>query len=321
MRIVLWLSFMVLVARPAHATFSIVAIDPASGDIGVAVGAYAFAASERVPFGQGGVGAIATQANNNVGYHMRSLELLRSGLTAPQVLEKLLAEDMFPGKEARQVALVDAKGHIAVYQGPNTPGPRANRQRATYAVIGNNLIGEHVVDAMGVAFENSTGELAERLYAALKGGELAGGDGDPLQAAAILVFRAGQFDNNDRWVAIRVDSHSDPIHEMRRLLDLQLARNYVGTRNYLVRSGKFAEALQAAQKAASYDPLIADAHLHLGFLSYLGSSHDQAAQAFVRARQLNPDFKKTFEAILGNAQFAGYRRIRDDAAFLNRVMN
>jgi uncharacterized Ntn-hydrolase superfamily protein len=320
MRIALPLLVLLVVARPASATFSIVAIDPATGDIGVAVGAYAFAASERVPFGQGGVGAIATQGNNNVGYHMRSLELLRSGLTAQQTLEKLLAEDTFPGKEARQVALLDAKGNIAVYQGVNTPAPRANRQRPTYAVIGNNLLGPHVVDAMGMAFENSTGELAERLYAALKGGELAGGDGDPLQAAAILVFRANQFDNNDRWVAVRVDSHSDPVHEMRRLLDLQLARNYAGARNYFLRSGKLADALAAAEKAAAYEPIVADHHLHLGFLAYLAGGEERAVQAFARARQLNPEFSKTWETVLANAQFARYRPVRDDAAFVSRIL-
>lgn len=321
MRIAVWLSCALFISSPAYATFSIVAIDPATGDIGVAVGAYAFAASERVPFGQGGVGTIATQGNNNVGYHMRSLELLRSGLTAQQVLERLLAEDTFPGKEARQVALLDAKGNIAVYQGPNTPQPRGNRQRQTYAVIGNNLIGPHVVDAMGIAFENSTGELAERLYAALQAAERAGGDGEPPQAAAILVFRAQQFDNNDRWVAIRVDSHSDPIHELRRLLDLQLARNYQGTRNYLVRSGKIAEALLAAEKAARYEPVVADHHLHLGFLSYLAGGRDRALEAFTKARQLNPNFKRTWDAVLANAQFSGYQRVRDDQAFVTSVMN
>ena len=320
MRIALWLLLAVLVARPAQATFSIVAIDPATGELGVALGSMAFGASERVPFGQGGVGAIATQSNNNVGYQMRSLELLKSGLTAQQVLEKLLAEDMFPGKEGRQFALIDAKGNIAVHMGANTAQPRGVRQRPTYAVIGNNLLGGHVVDAVGVAFENSTGELAERLYAAVRAGELAGGDREALQSAAILVFRANQFDNNDRYVWVRVDHGSDPVYELRRLLSLQLARNYSGARNYLLRSGKPAEALKAAEKAAEYEPIVADNHLHLGFLSYLAGGHDRAVQAFARARQLNPDFKKTWEAVLANAQFSAYGRVRDDAEFVGRVM-
>jgi uncharacterized Ntn-hydrolase superfamily protein len=308
-------------AHPAYATFSIVAFDPATGEVGVAVGAYAFAASERVPFGQGGVGAIATQGNNNVGYHMRSLELLRSGLSARQVLDKLLAEDTFPGKDARQVAIVDAKGNIAIYQGASVPQPRGNREGQTYAVIGNNLIAPHVVEAMGMAFESAPGELAERLLVALKAGELAGGDGEPPQAAAILVFRANQFDNNDRYVAVRVDSHSDPIHELRRLLDLQLARNYAGARNYLVRSGKLTEALAAAQKAATYEPVVADHHLHLGFLAYLSGARGEALQSFKRARELNPNFKQAWDGMLANAQFAGYRRVRDDQPFVDSIMN
>ncbi len=322
MRIALWLLLAVLFARPAHATFSIVAIDPTTGDIGVALGSMAFASSERVPFGQGGVGAIATQSNNNVGYQMRSLELLRSGLTAQQVLEKLLAEDTFPGKEARQFALIDAKGNIAVHMGPNTAQPRGTRQRPTYAVIGNNLLGAHVVDAMGIAFENSTGELAERLYAALRGGELAGGDRDALQSAAILVFRAKQFDNNDRYVWIRVDHHSDPVYEIRRLLNLQLARNYAAARA-TISSGRasWPKRSRRRRRLPTYEPVVADHHLHLGFLSYLGGGHDRALQAFTRARQLNPDFKKTWETVLANAQFSGYGRVRDDAAFVSRVMN
>ena len=321
MRIALWLFIALLFARPAWATFSIVAIDPATGEIGVALGSMAFASSERVPFGQGGVGAIATQSNNNVGYQVRALELLKSGLPVQQVVEKLLAEDTFPGKEGRQFVLIDAKGNIAVHMGPNTAQPRGERQRPTYAVIGNNLLGAHVVDAMGTAFENSSGELAERLYAAVRGGELAGGDRDALQSAAILVFRANQFDNNDRYVWIRVDHHADPVYELRRLLNLQLARNYAGARNYLVRSGKLADALKAGEKAVEYEPIVADHHLHLGFLSYLAGGHDKALQAFTRARQLNPDFKRAWETVLANAQFAGYGRIRDDTAFVSRVMN
>jgi uncharacterized Ntn-hydrolase superfamily protein len=320
MRIALWLALAVLFARPAHATFSIVAVDPATGELGVALGSMAFGASERVPFGQGGVGVIAGQSNNNVGYQMRAIELLKSGLTAQQVVEKLLAEDTFPGKEGRQFAIADASGNIAVHMGPSTAQPRGVRQRPTYAVIGNNLLGAHVVDAVGAAFETSRGELSERLYAALKAGELAGGDREPLQSAAILVFRVKQFDNNDRWVSVRVDHGSDPMYELRRLLNLQLARNYAATRNYLVRTAKMTEALEAASKAAEYEPTVADNHLHLGFLSYVGGGADRALQAFARARQLNPDFRKAWDAALASAQFAAYGRIRDDAAFVGRVM-
>ena len=182
MRIALWLLLAVLFARPAQATFSIVAIDPATGELGVALGSMAFGASERVPFGQGGVGAIATQSNNNVGYQMRSLELLKSGLTAQQVVEKLLAEDMFPGKEGRQFALIDAKGNIAVHMGANTAQPRGVRQRPTYAVIGNNLLGAHVVDAVGGRLREQHGRAGRT---ALRGGEGGRARGRRSRGAAI----------------------------------------------------------------------------------------------------------------------------------------
>lgn len=309
-----------LVASPALATYSIVAIDPANGDIGVAVGSNAFAVGARVPFGEAGLGVIATQGNNNVGYHSRSLELLRSGLSAQQVLDRLLADDRFDGKAGRQVVILDAKGNIAIYTGPAAPRPNASKQGPTYAVIGNSIVGPHVVEAMALAFEKSTGELGERLYTALKAAELAGGDRAGQQAATILVFRR-QFDNNDRYVSIRVDSHINPLHELRRLLDLQFARNYSATRNYFVRSGKIAEALQAAEKAVEYEGVVAGHHLHLGFLAYLSGNKERALQAFAKARQIDPGFKQSWDTALANAQFAPYRMVLEDQAFVSRVMN
>src|SRR5687767_10587703 len=108
------LTLLLIPATPAMATFSIVAIDPVTGDLGIAVASRYFAVGAVVPWADAGVGAVATQAGVNVGYGPRALELLKQGLTAQQVLERLLAEDTFPRKEARQVAIVDAKGNVAV---------------------------------------------------------------------------------------------------------------------------------------------------------------------------------------------------------------
>src|SRR2546430_6926072 len=102
-------------------TFSIVAYDPVNGDWGVTVASRYFSVGAVVPWGEAGTGCIATQANVNVGYGPRGLELLRQGLTAKQVIDKLLAEDKFPPTEGRQLAVVDAKGNIAAYTGPNAP--------------------------------------------------------------------------------------------------------------------------------------------------------------------------------------------------------
>jgi len=205
-------------------TFSIVAYDPAVGDWGVAVASRYFSVGAVVPWAEAGVGAIATQANVNVGYGPRGLELLKQGLTARQVLDKLLAEDTFEGKDGRQVAIIDSKGGIAAFTGSNAPKWAGDRQGKTWSVQGNILAGPQVTESMGKAFEATTGELAEKLYAALKAGDDAGGDSRGKQSASMLVVRkgGGRNINNDRRIYINVDDSPDPLKELRRLLDLNL---------------------------------------------------------------------------------------------------
>lgn len=116
-------------AVPPVSTFSIVAIDPQNGDLGVAVASRYFSVGSVVPWAMANVGAVATQADVNVGYGQQAIDLLRQGMTAPEVLKKLLAEDKFPGKDGRQVAIVDAKGNVAAYTGPNAPKWAGDRHR------------------------------------------------------------------------------------------------------------------------------------------------------------------------------------------------
>ena len=183
-------------------TFSIVGYDPVNGDWGVAVASRYFSVGAVVPWAEANVGAIATQANVNVGYGPRGLELLRQGLTARQVLDKLLEEDTFPGKDGRQVAIIDGHGNIAAYTGPNAPKWAGDRQGKTWSAQGNILVGPQVPAAMGEAFEATHGELAEKLFAALKAGDDAGGDSRGKQSASMLVVRkgGGRNYNNDRYI-------------------------------------------------------------------------------------------------------------------------
>src|SRR3954449_11734008 len=120
-RLLTLIALVLLSATSAMATFSIVAIDPKTGDLGVAVASRYFAVGSVVPWAEAGVGAIATQADVNVGYGPRGLELLRQGLTAQQVLDKLLAEDKFPGVDGRQLAIIDAKGNVVTHTGTAAP--------------------------------------------------------------------------------------------------------------------------------------------------------------------------------------------------------
>src|SRR5579863_3609774 len=198
------------------ATFSIVAYDAAAGDWGVAVASRYFSVGSVVPWAEAGVGAVATQANVNVGYGPKAIELLKQGLSAKQVLAKLLAEDTFEGKDGRQVAIVDSKGTIATFTGPNAPNWAGDLQGKTWSAQGNILAGPQVPEAMGKAFEATTGELAERLYAALKAGDDAGGDSRGKQSASILVVPkgGGRNINNDRRFYINVDDSPDPLKEL-----------------------------------------------------------------------------------------------------------
>src|SRR5712691_7621173 len=226
MKRILILFLLVAAAAVAQvATFSIVAYDAENGDWGVAVASRYFSVGSVVPWAEAGVGAVATQANVNVGYGPRALELLRQGRAAKEVLDQLLAEDKFEGKDGRQVAIIDGRGSIAAYTGPNAPTWAGDRQGKTWSAQGNILVGPQVVEAMGRAFETTPGELAEKMFAALKAGDDAGGDARGRQSASILVVRkgGGRNINNDRYVYINVDDNPQPFPELRRLLDLNLS--------------------------------------------------------------------------------------------------
>src|ERR1700758_3309581 len=187
-------------------TFSIVGYDPVNGDWGVAVASRYFSVGAVVPWAEAGVGAIATQANVNVGYGPRGLELLRQGLSAKEVLARLLAEDRFPPADGRQVAIIDGKGNIATHTGPNAPNWAGDRQGRNWSAQGNILTGPQVPESMGKAFESTDGELAEKLFAALKAGDDAGGDSRGKQSASMIVVRkgGGRNINNDRYIYINV---------------------------------------------------------------------------------------------------------------------
>jgi uncharacterized Ntn-hydrolase superfamily protein len=304
---------------PTVSTFSIVAIDPTNGDMGVAVASRYFSVGSVVPWALAGVGAVATQANVNVGYGPKGIDLLREGLSAKQVLDRLLAEDTFEGKDGRQVAIVDVHGNIATYTGPNAPHWAGDRQGKTWSAQGNILVGPQVPEAMGKAFDATPGELAERLFAGLKAGDDAGGDARGHQSASMLVVRkqGGRNINNDRYIYINVDDDPKPLAELRRLLDLNLTYLYGNEADRLLTAGKKAEALAAGRKAAAYSPNKADGHTSLGFLEYINGNKEAALGEFQAAQKLDRDFKKQFEATIGwEKQF---KVILDDKELLNKL--
>ena len=306
---------------PPVATFSIVGIDPANGDLGVAVASRYFAVGAVVPWALAGVGAVATQANVNVGYGPQAIDLLRQGMSAQQVLTKLLADDAFPGKDGRQVAIVDAKGGIAVFSGPAAQTWAGDRQGKTWTAQGNILVGPEVVEAMGRAFETTPGELAEKLYAALKAGDDAGGDSRGRQSASMLVVRlqGGRNLNNDRYVSINVDDHPQPLPELRRLLDLNLGHLKWGAADRLLQQGDSKAALDTMRAVARYAPSLPGASGYLGLLEYLNGNRDAALEALRAARAADSGFEARFRAALeARPELAP---LKNDAEFLARLFS
>ena len=242
-----------MVAKPV-ATFSIVARDPDTGDLGIAVQSRFFAVGAVVPWARAGVGAVATQSWANTTYGPRGLDLLAEGSDAEATIAALIADD--EGAAQRQVGIVGADGSTATFTGDACLMWAGGRTGEHYAAQGNILAGPAVIDAMAAAFEGSSGSLPDRLLKALAAGQAAGGDARGMQSAALLVVRDGGGYNgfNDRWVDLRVDDHPAPIAELQRLLDLRNGQRAGARAARLLRDGDAVAAVEAAEDAVRLLP-------------------------------------------------------------------
>ncbi len=211
-------------------TFSIVAHDPASQEWGIAVASKFLAVGAVVPWACATVGAVATQSYCNTTFGPAGLELLRQGYSAQDTLNGLLAADA--DRDQRQVGVADALGRTATFTGSSCYSWAGGRTGLNFAVQGNILAGPEVVDHLAESFEQSSGELVDRLVAALAAGQAAGGDRRGQQSAAVLVVRSGggYAGFNDRFVDLRVDDHPTPIDELRSLVAMHRLY-FFGTRD------------------------------------------------------------------------------------------
>lgn len=202
---------------PQVATFSIVAVDRETGEIGVAVQSKIVSVGSIVPYAKAGVGAVATQAFANPGFGPLGLLLLESGASPAHCIEFFKKGD--PGMADRQIGVISASGVAETFTGERCGDWAGGKVGDGYAVQGNILAGEAVVGEMAAAFESSEGVLAERLLAALEAGQQAGGDKRGRQSAALLIVRAGwgYGGGNDRFRDLRVDEHETPIEELKRV--------------------------------------------------------------------------------------------------------
>jgi uncharacterized Ntn-hydrolase superfamily protein len=201
-------------------TFSLVASDPRTGDLGVAVASKFLAVGAVVPWARAGVGAVAAQAWANTSYGPRGLDLLAAGNYPKDALDTLIRDDS--QAEHRQAGIVDAQGHSATWTGRECNSWAGGVAGPNFAAQGNILVGEATVTALAETFQRETGSLWRRMVAALAAGQRAGGDSRGQQSAALLVVRegGGYGGFNDRMIDLRVDDAAQPIDELVRLLDI-----------------------------------------------------------------------------------------------------
>jgi uncharacterized Ntn-hydrolase superfamily protein len=212
--------------RPVH-TFSIVARDPNTGELGVAVQSHWFSVGPIVPWAEAGVGAIATQSFVDPSYGKLGLELMRAGKSAPDALKSLLAGD--EGREVRQVAMIDTQGRVEAWTGKNDIQAAGQIVGKNFSVQANLMLNDKVWPAMAQAFENAKGDLADRMLAALDAAQAVGGDIRGRQSAALIVVTGKPTGQawKDRLFDLRVDDSPEPLPELRRLVTLQRAYNHM----------------------------------------------------------------------------------------------
>jgi len=237
----------------AH-TFSIVARDPQTGQMGVAVQSHWFSVGSVVSWAEAGVGAVATQSLVDVRYGPLGLALMRAGFSAPQALAALLAAD--DGRDLRQVAMVDAQGRVAVHTGSRCIPEAGHIVGEEFSVQANMMLGPEVWPAMAEAYRSTSGDLAERMLAALEAGQAAGGDIRGQQSACILIVEARSTGRPwaDTVMDLRVEDHPQPIAELRRLVGLHRAYRAMNEGDEHLGKGETGQALAAYRAADSLAP-------------------------------------------------------------------
>ncbi len=239
--------------RPVH-TFSIVARDSVTGELGVAVQSHWFSVGPLVPWAEAGVGAVATQSFVDPAYGPLGLELMRSGKTARQALDGLLASD--PNQAVRQVAMVDAKGNVAAHTGKKCIPAAGHIEGEQFTCEANLMLNDKVWPAMAKAYRETKGDLAERMLAALDAAQSVGGDIRGKQSAAILIVSGTSTGKpwNDRIMDLRVEDSPEPLKELRRLVNVHRAYQHENAGDLAVEKNDVEGALREYGLAETMNP-------------------------------------------------------------------
>lgn len=298
--------------RPIH-TFSIVARDPATGELGVAVQSHWFSVGTAVPWAEAGVGAVATQSFVDPSYGKLGLDLMRAGRSAPDTLKGLVAAD--EGRDVRQVAMIDSQGRVAAHTGAKDIPDAGHITGNNFSVQANMMLNDKVWPAMARAFEQTKGDLAERMLAALDAAQAAGGDIRGKQSAALIIVSGKPTGKPwlDRTFDLRVDDNSAPLVELRRLVTLQRAYNHMNQGDLAVEAKDNEQALREYSAAARLVPGNAEmVYWHAVALVNMGRV-DESLPLFKKVFAQDPNWK-TLTRRLPQAGL-----LPDDAQLLEKI--
>lgn len=300
---------------PLVHTYSIVARDSVTGEMGVAVQSHWFSVGSIVTWAEAGVGAVATQSFVDPAYGPLGLDLMRAGKTAPQALAALLASD--PGKDVRQVAMVDRHGNVAAHTGANCVQSAGNIVGRQFSVQANMMLNDKIWPAMSKAYESAKGDLADRMLAALDAAELAGGDIRGKQSAAILIVKPKSTGQpwNDRVMDLRVEDNPLPLVELRRLMTVHRAYDHMNRGDLAVEHKDDAGALREYSAAEAMFP----DNLEMKFW------HAVALVNMNRVDESLPMFKEIFKKdphwaeLLTRLPKSGL--LKDDATLIKKILS
>lgn len=298
----------------AH-TYSIVARDPETGEMGVAVQSHWFSTGSMVTWAEPGVGAIATQSMVEVSYGPLGLHKMQNGKTAPEALKALLAEDK--NREVRQVAMVDARGNVGVHTGDRCITEAGHHSGVQYSVQANMMLKNTVWPAMASAYESSKGELADRLLAALDAAQAEGGDIRGKQSAAMLIV-SGETTPHP-WTGIlvdlRVEDHPEPLVELRRLLTIQRAYQSMNRGDELLSEGKIQEAFDAYNAGAALAPHLDELPFWQAVTLADTGKVEESLPIFKHVFALNPDWAVLLQRLPQAGLF------KDDPELMKRIIS
>ena len=296
-------------------TYSIVALDETTGELGVAVQSHWFSVGFLVPWAKAGVGAVATQSFVKVDYGPDGLQLMESGMKAADALKTLTSKD--EGEAVRQVGMIDIKGNVAAHTGSRCIKYAGHIVGENYSVQANMMANGTVPKAMAVAFEKTKGDLADRMMAALEAAEAEGGDIRGKQSAAMVIVSGepSGVEWKDTKLNLRIEDHPTPLIELKRLIRIHRAYQHANMGDHYMETEEIDKALIEYSKAAEYYP----ENPELPYWSAIALANvgrlEEALPVFQSVFQRNPDLKTMTPRLVKSGL------LPDDKSLISKIMN